>query len=156
VTTCDVATLSACLGVTDRTIQRLAQSGTVVRVGRSEYDLPQSIKNYIQKIEAEHSDKSEYRKSRQLSIDLDNELKQEALAKSRDELIETIVVDRQLAEYATGITKLHKNFTPDIRKKFPKTDKRVLDFIDQKLKQIRDACYMCRVTEPEDLETEPQ
>jgi len=145
--TCDVATLAACLGVTDRTIQRLAQAGTVVRVNRSQYDLPASVKGYLQKIESEYTDNAEFRKSKQRALDIDNERKQLELDKASGEVYDRATIDRDFTVYVAEVVKLHKSFVPFLKKRNPKIPQRVWDAIETRLAGIREAAKKIRISD---------
>ena len=145
--TTDLTTLAACLGVSDRTIQRLAKSGVVVSTGHGEYDLAQSVQNYIARIEQQADDSADLRKAKQKSLDLDNKRKAFELEKQQGEYIELVTVQRDFTFYIAEVVRLHKAFTPVLKKRHPSVDQRVWDAVDEQLLRIRNTAKTIRISE---------
>ena len=128
------------LGLTMRQVHNLISDGTITL---DDYDLKAIVRAYVQSVR----DRSELREEQTKGHRLDNELKEEQLAKARGEVYDRESIDRDFTAYQAEVVKLHKSFVPTLKKRNPKVAQRVWDAIDERLAGIRDACKQIRISD---------
>ena len=131
------------LGLDARQVKRLVDRGTI---SMDDFDLKYCVREYCANLRDSKALRAEKEKGQRLQ----NELDEERLAKVRDEVIDRTVVARGWSVFITMVTRTHRGFSRKIKRKYPKTDKRVLEMIDAELADIRQQAADFKFSEAED------
>ena len=135
------------LDLTSRQVSALRSKGIFVSdtegTEETRYHLKDSIRAYCKYTRERKGFMSEKEKG----MRLDNELKEEQLAKARGEVYDRASIDRDFTMYAAEIVKLHKSFVPWLKKRNPKVAQRVWDAIEERLTGIREAAKEIRISD---------
>lgn len=144
---CTIQDLCDVTGINLRAMQLYAQQKhAVAGKKRGTYLKRESITGVIKHLSGE-SDEKKKRDSEQRARDINLEIKEVELKKLHNEVMSREDVEIAKKMYVAGIVKRHVAWRPKMKKQFRDLDDEVLDFCDQELADIREACRTFTIDE---------
>jgi DNA-binding transcriptional MerR regulator len=141
------------IGVTPRTLQLWAKDDSSIRDNKRGYIVKKVIAHALGNT-GDSEESKRKAESEQKRRDLDNDLREENLRKTRDEVMDRSIVEISKQQYVAGIVKRHVAWRPRMKREFPDIETEILDYCDKELEAIRESCRTFMIDESEDTTEE--